>query len=102
MQSADLFVADVASKANLVHASLGGSVEERAEVISRHHALPQDLVRLQERTGVKTIVTYHEQSFLRGESYYREALLDEIRQAGLVAQCHSSVDYDIFRRLHAP
>ena len=48
-------------------------------------------------------MTYHEQSFLRGETYYREALLDEIRQAGMVAQCHSSVDYDIiFRRLHAP
>jgi ribonuclease Z len=96
VKGADLFVADVASEANLVHAPWGGSVEERAEVISRHHMLPRDLVRLQQQTGVKAIVTYHEQCFLRGENYYREALLDEIRQAGMVAECHSSVDYDIF------
>ena len=51
VQSADLFVADVASEAISSMPPLGGSVEERAEVISRHHVLPQDLVRLQVRTG---------------------------------------------------
>lgn len=96
VQGADLFVADVVSEANLVHAPWGGSVEERAEVISRHHMLPRDLVLLQQETGVKSIVTYHEQCFLRGENYRREALLDEIRQAGMDAEVHSSVDYDLY------
>lgn len=95
-QGADLFVADVASEANLVHAPWGGSVEERAEVISRHHMLPRDLVKLQKLSGARSIVTYHEQSFLREASYYREALLDEIRGQGMSVEVHSSVDYDLY------
>ena len=93
---ADLFVADVVSEENLVHAPWGGELEDKAETIRKHHLLPRDLVRVQKQTGVKTIVTYHEQSFMPDSTYYREGLADEIKSHGMEATIYSSIDGDIF------
>ncbi|MEM7331293.1 MAG: MBL fold metallo-hydrolase [Chloroflexota bacterium] len=93
---ADIFVADIVSEVNLIHAPWGGELADKAKTIQRHHLLPRDLVSLQKKSGVKTIVTYHEQSFMPEDSYYREGLADEIKQLSVEADLFSSVDGDIF------
>ena len=96
VKGADLFLADVCSEENLVHAPWGGEVADRVNTIRKYHMVPKDLVRLQKETGVENVVMYHEQSFLPDNVYTREGLLDEVRRAGFTGSLISSVDGDIY------
>ena len=92
----DLFIADVVSEENLVHAPWGGELADKAATIKKHHMLPSDLARLQQVCGVKTIVLVHEQSFMPDDVYYREGLADEVKRQGLDVTLYSSMDGDIY------
>ncbi|MEE9417341.1 MAG: MBL fold metallo-hydrolase [Acidimicrobiales bacterium] len=93
---ADLFLADIVSEQHLALAPWGGELRDRVAEIKRYHLIPRDLVRLQARSGVDTVVLYHEQGFLDGASYTREALADEVRALDFGGRLISSIDGDIF------
>ena len=93
---ADLFLADIVSEKNLSLAPWGGELRDKVSEIKKYHLLPHDLVRLQQATQVKCVALYHEQSFLDGADYTREALAREVLDAGFSAQLHSSIDGDIY------
>jgi len=96
VRGADLFLADIVSEEHLDDAPWGGELREKTQEIRRYHLVPRDLLRLQEQTEVATVALYHEQGFLDGEAYSREALADEIRALGFRGRLISSIDGDIF------
>ena len=93
---ADLFLADIVSEKNLAHAPWGGELRDKVSEIKKYHLVPNDLVRLQQASGVGCVVLYHEQGFISGSDYSREALAQEVKDAGFHAELHSSIDGDIF------
>ena len=73
----------------------GNTIEQRRKTIFSYHIPPKDLVRLKEESGVKSIVLIHEQYYSKPGEYRREALLEEIKRAGMKGPIYSSIDGDI-------
>jgi ribonuclease BN (tRNA processing enzyme) len=96
-RGADILFIEAVTEEQIQHAPWGGkTVEEKKKRIFSYHIPPRDLIRVKEESGVKSIVLIHEQYYSKPEDYYREALLDEIKRAGMKGPIYSSIDGDIY------
>ena len=81
---------------NLKYAPWGGkTLKEKKKNIGSLHMFPKDMKRVQEDSGVKTIVMVHEQNYSSLENYNRLALLHEMQEAG-VTNIYSAMDGDLY------
>ena len=96
-RGADILFMEAVTEEGIASAPWGGNtVEEKKKTILSYHLPPKDLVRVKEESGVKSIVLIHEQYYSRPEDYRREALLDEIKRAGMKGPIHSAIDGDVY------
>lgn len=95
-KNADILVIEGITRKNIQYATWGGdTVEEKVKTISAYHMFPSDMKKVQDESGVKTIVMVHEQNFNAPEDFSRLGLRDEMRDAG-VNNIYSAIDGDMF------
>jgi ribonuclease Z len=95
-KNADILVIEGITRQNIQYATWGGdTVEEKVETISAYHMFPSDMKKVQDESGVNTIVMVHEQNFNSPENFSRLGLRDEMREAG-VKNIFSAIDGDLF------
>lgn len=95
-KGADILVVESISYETLKYAPWGGdTLEEKKKLIGQFHMFPDRLARIQKESGVKNIVTVHEQNYAPQEIYYREQLKEENERAG-VKNVYSAVDGDLY------
>ncbi len=95
-QNADILVIEGITRKNIKYATWGGdTVEEKVKTIGAYHMFPSDMQKVQQDSGVKTIVMVHEQNFNTPEKFSRTGLRDEMREAG-VRNIYSAIDGDMF------
>jgi ribonuclease Z len=96
-KDADILFTEAFSLENIAYSTWGGdTVEEKKKTISPYHMFPEDLVRIKNESGVKSVVLIHEQNYAPPEKYSRTGLVDEIKRAGLTGPIYSSIDGDIY------
>jgi len=95
-KNADILVMEGCTWKNLKYAPWGGkTLKEKEKNIGSLHMFPKDMKRVQEDSGVKTIVMVHEQNYSSPENYNRLALLHEMQEAG-VKNIYSAMDGDLY------
>ena len=95
-KNADVLVMEGCTWKNLKYAPWGGkTLQEKEKNIGSLHMFPKDMKRVQEDSGVKTIVMVHEQNYNSPENYNRLALLHEMQEAG-VKNIYSAMDGDLY------
>jgi ribonuclease BN (tRNA processing enzyme) len=95
-KDADILVIEGITRKNIKYASWGGdTVEEKVKTISAYHMFPSDMKKVQDESGVKTIVMVHEQNFNAPKDFSRTGLRDEMREAG-VQNIFSAIDGDMY------
>jgi ribonuclease Z len=95
-KNADILVIEGITRKNIQYATWGGdTVEEKVKTISAYHMFPSDMKKVQDESGVKTIVMVHEQNFNAPKDFSRIGLRDEMRDAG-VKNIYSAIDGDMF------
>jgi ribonuclease Z len=95
-KGADILVIEGITRKNIKYATWGGdTVKEKVKTISAYHMFPSDLKKVQDESGVKTIVMVHEQNFNKPEDFTRTGLRDEMREAG-VQNIFSAIDGDMY------
>lgn len=95
-KGADILVIEGITRKNIQYATWGGdTVEEKVKTIGAYHMFPSDMKKVQEESGVKTIVMVHEQNFNAPGDFSRVGLRDEMREAG-VRNIYSSIDGDMY------
>lgn len=96
-KGADILFMEAVTDENIGYAPWGGkTLEQKRKTIFSYHIPPKDLVRVKKESGVKSIVLIHEQYYAPPEEYRREALLEEIKRAGMPGPIYSSIDGDIY------
>lgn len=96
-KGADILFMEAVTDENIGYAPWGGkTIEQKRKTIFSYHIPPNDLIRIKRESGVKSIVLIHEQFYAPPEEYRREALLDEIKRAGMPGPIFSSIDGDIY------
>lgn len=65
------------------------------KTISACHMFPSDMKKVQDESGVKSIVMVHEQNFNKLEDFSRTGLRDEMREAG-VESIFSAIGGDMY------
>ena len=96
-RGADILFMEAVTEEGIPYAPWGGNtVEQKKKTIFSYHIPPKDLVRVKEESGVKSIVLIHEQYYSGPGEYRREALLEEIKRAGMKGPIYSSIDGDIY------
>jgi len=95
-KGADILVVESMSYENLKYAPWGGdTIEQKEKLIGQFHMFPERLLRIQQESGVKNIVTVHEQNYAPQEIYYREQLKEENEKIG-IKNVYSAVDGDMY------
>lgn len=95
-KNADILVMEGCTWKNLKYAPWGGkTLQEKQKVFGSLHMFPKDMKRVQEDSGVKTIVMVHEQYYSPPENYTRLGLLHEMQEAG-VKNIYSAMDGDLY------
>lgn len=95
-KNADILVIEGCTWKNLKYAPWGGkTLKEKEKNIGALHMFPKDMKRVQEDSGVKTIVMVHEQNYSSLENYNRLDLLHEMQEAG-VKNIYSAMDGDLY------
>lgn len=95
-KNADVLVMEGCTWKNIKYSPWGGdTVEEKQKVLGTLHMFPKDMKRVQDESGVKTIVMVHEQNYNSPENYTRLGLLKEMQEAG-VKNIYSAVDGDLY------
>jgi len=96
-RDADILFMEAVTEEGIPAAPWGGAtVEQKKQTIFSYHIPPKELIRVKEESGVKSIVLIHEQYYSSPEEYRREALLEEIKRAGMKGPIYSSIDGDIY------
>jgi ribonuclease Z len=96
-RGADILFMEAVTEDGIPFAPWGGNtVEQKKKTIFSYHIPPRDLIRVKEESAVKSIVLIHEQYYSRPGDYRREALLEEIKRAGMKGPIYSSIDGDIY------
>ena len=96
-RNADILFMEAVTEEGIPAAPWGGTtVEEKKKTIFSYHIPPKELIRVKNESKVKSIVLIHEQYYSKPEEYHREALLEEIKRAGMQGPIYSSIDGDVF------
>ncbi|MFC1576659.1 MBL fold metallo-hydrolase, partial [Candidatus Omnitrophota bacterium] len=95
-KNADVLVIEGCTWKNLKYSPWGGkTLKDKEKNLGALHMFPKDMKRVQEESGVKTIVMVHEQNYSAPDNYDRLALLKEMREAG-VKNIYSAMDGDLY------
>jgi ribonuclease BN (tRNA processing enzyme) len=83
-KGADVLFVESITRENIKFAPWGGNtVAEKVKVISAYHMFPEDMKKVQDKSGVKQIVMIHVQNYNDPEHYSRLGVRDEMRAAGV-------------------
>ena len=95
-KNADVLVIEGCTWKNLKYSPWGGkTLKDKEKNLGALHMFPKDMKRVQEESGVKTIVMVHEQNYSAPDNYERLALLKEMQEAG-VKNIYSAMDGDLY------
>mgnify|MGYP003961879353 CR=1 FL=1 len=95
-KDADILVIEGITFKNLNYSPWGGkTLAEKQKVIGAYHMFPKDLKKVQDESGVKSIVMVHEQNFNSAKDFSRLGLLHEMQKAG-VKNIYSAMDGDLY------
>lgn len=83
-KDADVLFIESITRKNIRFAPWGGDTEaEKVKVIGAYHMFPEDMKKLQDKSGVKQIVMVHVQNYSDPEHFSRLSVRDEMREAGV-------------------
>jgi ribonuclease BN (tRNA processing enzyme) len=95
-KNADVLVIEGCTWKNLKYSPWGGkTLKDKEKNLGALHMFPKDMKRVQDESGVKTIVMVHEQNYSAPNNYDRLALLKEMQEAG-VKNIYSAMDGDLY------
>ncbi len=83
-KGADILFVEGITRKNIQYATWGGdTVEEKLRVIGAYHMFPDQLKKVQDKSGVKNIVLVHAQNYNSPKDFDRLGVLKEMIDAGL-------------------
>ncbi len=95
-KGADILFVEGITRKNIEFATWGGTtVEEKVKTIGAYHMFPSDLKKLQDESGVKSIVLVHAQNYNNPDDFERLGVLKEMQNEG-ISNILSAQDGDLY------
>jgi len=83
-KDADILFVEGITRDKIKFATWGGKTEEeKVKTISAYHMFPSDMKKVQDQSGVKSIVMVHVQNYSDPETFDRLGVLKEMQQEGV-------------------